>query len=366
MNLADTLERLVRFDTTSGNNDQIHKAYEWIRKQFKHLPVQFSVVRKDDFESLIVTSQPTKHPRILLAAHIDVVPAFDNSAFKPVIRQGKMYGRGAYDMKSAIACYMQIFKELGEDLQSYNIGILLTPDEEIGGFYGTKLVLENGWSADSVILPDIGTSWKLERSAKGVYHVKMIVHGKSAHGSRPWEGENALYTAIEAIKLLRTHFYDGSNLNETRKHEDTISFGKIVGGEATNKLIENLEVDIDIRFTFETGKKGVEKILSSIEKKFPQIKFKTILTADSFRVDTKNKYLNAFKKIAEAKIKRSIEFIDSYGSSDARFFSAAGIPTILMQSNGGGHHGPNEWCDLKDLEKFKDIIKSYVEKFGKA
>ncbi len=366
MNLSDKLAELVSFDTTSGNHTQIHQAYEWIRQEFKHLPVHFSVIQVDEFESLVISTQANKHPKVMLAAHIDVVPAFEKNAFRPVIKGNKMFGRGTYDMKSAIACYMKLFSELNGDLSKYDMAILLTPDEEIGGFYGTKAVLEDGWRADSVILPDIGSSWKMERSAKGVYFAKMIVQGESAHGSRPWEGKNALYIAIEVINELRRHFYDGNNPDEIRKHEDTVSFGKIVGGEATNKLIENIEVNIDIRYIPETGQEGVTKVLKKLEAKYKSVKFETVAIAQAFNVDTKNSYVQTFKDIAEQRTKRSIEFVDSYGSSDARYFSVAGIPTILMQSEGGGHHGPNEWCDLKDLERLYEIIHEYVEKFARV
>lgn len=366
MKLSDTLARLVEFDTTSGNNDQIHKAYQWIRSELKNLPVHFSVIQEDDFESLLISTQANKNPKVMLAAHIDVVPAFNETAFKPKIKDNKMYGRGTHDMKSAIACYMKLFTELDGDLSKYDMAIMLTPDEEIGGFYGAKVVLEDGWRAESVILPDVGASWKIEQSAKGAYFVRMIVNGRAAHGSRPWEGKNALYTAIEVINELRTHFFDGNDLVELRKHEDTINVGKIVGGEATNKLIENLEVNIDFRFIPETGRKGVEKILYDIEKRFPEVKFEATLIADATSINTKDEHIQMFKKIAEQRSKRSIAFIDSFGGSDARFFGAAGIPTILMQPNGGDHHGPNEWCDLKDLEVFHEIIKQYVEHFARV
>ena len=123
--------------------------------------------------ALVITTRDTMHPKLLLAAHIDVVPG-PEALFTPKIDNDnqRMYGRGAYDMKMAIACYMLLLEELKERLGELDFGIMLTSDEEIGGMNGVRCLLEAGYSADAVLLPDGGFNWNFEEAAKGVLHVK--------------------------------------------------------------------------------------------------------------------------------------------------------------------------------------------------
>src|SRR5262249_3930331 len=141
--------------------------------------------------TLVITTKDTMTPDIFLVAHIDVVPA-PKSLYQPRIESNKMYGRGAYDMKMAIACYILLLHELKEWLGEKNIGLMLTSDEEIGGMQGVKRLLEAGYSSKVAFLPDGGFNWNFEEEAKGVLQIKIAARGKSSHSSRPWLGENAI------------------------------------------------------------------------------------------------------------------------------------------------------------------------------
>ena len=143
--LVDDLSALIRFQTVTRDNDANRAAMEWIVEELAGLPIQVKWYESKGFPSVVITSQETTSPKILLAGHLDVVPGTEES-FQPKVEDGRLIGRGAYDMKMGIAAALNIFKALGDDLNKYDVGLMLTADEEIGGFNGVKYLVEQGLS----------------------------------------------------------------------------------------------------------------------------------------------------------------------------------------------------------------------------
>ena len=318
----------------------------------------FSIFKPFFFNSL---SKNTKKPTLYLAAHQDVVWGPDD-LFKPKIIGKKLFGRGAFDMKFAIACYLRLVQELKNNLKKYNFGIMITSDEEIGGFFGTKKLIEKGFKSKVVFLPDGGENWKIEKKAKGVWHLKVKIFGKSAHGSRPWEGEGANEKMVEFLKELKAFFPKEPCKTKNHWHK-TLTIGKIEGGKATNQVSDLSQVFLDIRYLNEKEKKKIEDYLKKLTKKFNG-KIEEIVLAKPYQVDLENKYVKDFLEILKEKFKIKPEFTFSHGSSDARFFFEEKIPVILIRPKGGGHHSEKEWIDLESLEKFYLILKSWVMKIS--
>jgi di/tripeptidase len=101
--------------------------------------------------------------------------------------------------------------------------------------------------------------------------------------------------------------------------------------------------------------------LRELKKRF-NLKIEEIASAKPYQVDLKNKYIKIFLEILKKEFKKEPVFISSHGSSDARFFLEKKIPVILTRPKGGNPHSENEWIDLKDFEKFYEILKKFVEK----
>src|SRR5438876_614410 len=152
--MRDILADLIAFPTVSGNLAASHEALDYIEHSLAQHGLHIQRHSWNGYPSLVATTQHTKNPRVLLAAHLDVVPA-PPELFKLTKRGGKFYGRGTCDMKFAIAAYLQLIDDLSEDLNAYDLGIMITADEEIGGKDGVKALLEKGgYRADVCVLPD--------------------------------------------------------------------------------------------------------------------------------------------------------------------------------------------------------------------
>lgn len=363
MTIVDNLKKLIEFKTLSGDKEALGRSHAWINKQLAGLPVYVKTITDEGFSSLIITTQKTKKPRILLAAHIDVVPGTSN-VFKPVIKGKKLYGRGAYDMKFALACYLTLFRELGKDLSKHDIGILITPDEEIGGAHGTQAVLRKGYSADCCVLPDSGDENEIVVQAKGGLQFKVESVGKSAHASRPWEGINAIDNLTEYLSTLRdefdVRFRDRRNIKECC----SINVGTIKGGDKTNSIPGFAEATLDFRVFTEKEKDVVRQMVYKIAKKSKGLSVVEKLDVATFAADIRVKDVKVFMDIYKRTTKRSLRPSLAHGATDGRYLSQVGIPTILMRPVGGGHHSEAEWISISSLEEFYRVLKEFVTTNG--
>lgn len=357
--MYEILKKLVSFKTISQEKIENKRAIDWIKKEVRKLPVFYKEFNFGGFPSLIITTKKTKKPKLLLAAHLDVVPG-PEKMFSPKIEGKKLFGRGVYDMKFAIACYLKLLEDLKDEIKNYDLGIMITCDEEIGGFYGTKKLLEEGFRAKIVFLPDGGRDWNFEIKAKGAWHLKLKSFGKSAHGSRPWEGEGAIEKLIAFLQKLKSYFKKEPCGLKDHWHP-TLNIGKIEGGKATNQVSDFAQAFLDIRFTEKKEKKKIEKILRNLLSKFKGMELEEIVLANCYSVDPKNKYLQIFSRIAKEKFNIETSFVSSHGSSDARFLVERKIPVILIRPKGGGHHSEEEWIDLEDLKKYYEVLKEFVK-----
>lgn len=355
--LTEYLNQLVSFKSITSDKEENLKALEWVEKKLSKLDLHFNFHEFNGHHALVITTQKTKQPKVWLVAHIDVVPA-EEEMFKPKIDGEKYSARGAYDMKMAIACYVLLMEELKDTLGEYDLGIMLTSDEEIGGMNGVKRLLEAGYSGQVALLPDGGFDWNFEVAAKGVLQVKVLSHGRSAHSSRPWTGENAISKLMQLLQAIDSYFEQ-----EMPKHGSyfpTANVGQIMGGKGVNQVPDYAEAKIDIRFP---PSMRAEEIYSRLQEKVKQFKgaqLEKIIEAQANKADVNHPYFQKFRQIAKELHGIEIGEALSHGSSDARFFGEKNIPVLVITSRGGDIHSDLEWLDLEDLTRFYEVMKRWV------
>ena len=357
------LKELISIKTISGHCKENKEALDWIKKKIKNLPVYIKEFKSNSFSSLIITTQKTKTPIVCFVAHIDVVPG-PNEIFIPKRRGNIIYGRGAFDMKFAIVCYIKLLVEINKDLSRYNFGILITSDEEIGGYNGTNTVLNYGFNPKVCLLPDAGSNWKYESGAKSSWRLSIQSKGKTAHGSKPWQGKSAVEKLIEFLFFLRKEF-PIEPCGISNHYHNSINIGKIQGGEIGNSVADFAEALIDIRLKPEIDKKDIKRRMEFIKKKYRNIIIKEITFKRGYKANLNSYYFDLFSSIAYKKFKINISYKFSHGTSDAYFFNKKKIPVILIQPKGGGHHTNKEWIDIKDLERFYSVLRYFTEAAAK-
>lgn len=355
--LFKLLSSLVTFRTCDGALDEAKACFDYINSYLAKRSMLIELHNSDGFPSLFATSKSTVHPKVLLQAHLDVVPAHPNF-YKLSEKAGKLYGRGVFDMKFAAACYLQLIDDLKDDLHNYDFGIMFTSDEEIGGENGVSYLLNKGYSADVCILPDGGNDWQIETSCNAVWIVRLTANGKSAHGSRPWEGTNAINNLVKGLNAIQATF------GELKPFNNSITISRIHGGSAMNQVPDQAEAIVDMRFINDREYSSLSKKIKKIAK-VNGLQLETVAYVEARNVDITQSHISSFLAIAEKQTGKQITKTHSFGASDACYFADHNIPTIVLRPNGGGAHSDHEWIDKEELLKFYKVVKAYIERTTK-
>lgn len=215
------LVEIVRIPSESAyqGNKIVRKNYREVVTLIEQTATQLglSVTRVDllggEIPTLIIglKDSPTSKPSIAFVTHYDVVPAkgpwiVDGQAldpYEPIVKEGKVYGRGAADDKSAIAAVLNglLALEGSKEKLRYNPVLIVTGDEEVGGT-GVKALLEQGYKWDKVVIVDSGSEF-VSTGASGVVHGWIKVKGKSGHAGYPHASRNAVEDLIRLLNELQ-------------------------------------------------------------------------------------------------------------------------------------------------------------------
>ena len=152
------------------------------------------------FGSLLALPTGIVHPQVLLTAHVDVIDHPHREVFRSEIRDGRIYGPGAGDMKGQCAILMELFVDLHTRYPGLSLGLALTSDEERGGENGIRFLFDEvGLRRGVAILPDGGSMNEVTVREKGILHLRLRAEGHAGHAARPWLGPNALRELMSAV-----------------------------------------------------------------------------------------------------------------------------------------------------------------------
>jgi succinyl-diaminopimelate desuccinylase len=356
-NMRDIFCQLVSLPTVTGNWDANRDALDYVENFLKKRGMHSKRYEWNGVQSLVATTRQTKKPAIFLTAHIDVVPGSEE-LFELRETDGKFFGRGVLDMKFAIAAYMQLIDDLGKELSNYDIGIMINTDEEVGGMDGANRVVEEGYLPKVVVAPDGGQDWAIEQFAKGIYWLTITATGKSAHGSRPWEGSSAIDTLLDVLAGIRKLFPNQNAENST------LNIGTVNGGTTPNQLADRASASLDIRLASEADDQRLYQAIMNICDK-AGVQLTVDVYAPPFINDPENPYIKGFAESIEKVIGRHPGLTTSNALNDARFFGPKGVPCVILYPPGGDHHGAKEWIAAEGFYQFREVLRDYVEKFGK-
>lgn len=354
MTIKEILSTLVEIPTTSDNYAANHEGLEFIDRFLAERGMVVRRYENNGFESLVATTHKTKTPTVMLAAHLDVVPG-PAEIFKLTEESGKYSGRGVLDMKFAIACYLNLVENLQAAIHEYDFGIMITTDEEEGGQNGTSYLLSEGYVPQVCVLPDGGSDWAIEESAKGIKYAEVTTSGVSAHGSRPWLGDSAILKILKIIEELQAYFTDAGP--DTR----TINIGQISGGEAPNQVPETASIKIDIRTISKEESQQINAKLEEICNKY-DASLTMRFDDPPCRLDLNNPLVSQFTQCLQNALGYDPGTTHSLGGSDARYLAAHDVPCIVVYPPGGGHHAGDEWIEATEVERFGEILEDYITK----
>ncbi len=313
-------------------------------------------------------------PVIALNAHGDVVPPGEGWSTDPYgaeIRDGWMYGRGAAVSKSDFATYAYALRALKESKQPLNgtVELHFTYDEETGGAIGPEWLLAQGISKPDYAI-SAGFSYGITTAHNGCLHLQVECLGKSAHAARPDTGYDALHAATDILSALYTLRKGYAKVRSTVPGIDhpTLTVGLIEGGINTNVVPDKVTFRLDRRIIPDEDADKVERdlieFIRSAAETHPTIRVNTrriILARPFVPLPGQEKLVAAIQANAKRVLGENIQPQGVPLYTDARHYSAVGIPTVLygagprsmLEANA---HRADERIKLDDVFKATEVI----------
>jgi succinyl-diaminopimelate desuccinylase len=345
-------ERLITYDTSTVEG--LRAAAGFVKGWLESRELRVDDRSYDGLPVLLADVGPRDDaPTVVWHGHLDVVPARDGQ-FTPRVEGDRLIGRGAYDMKGALASMMCALKDVSEQ-DAVRVRFLCVPDEESEDVSkrSTDALVKEGFRGDFAVTGE-PTDLHIGVQAKGVLAVRVQVSGTSAHGSTPWLGDNAILKAHDAFRRIET-------LPFSRESSDlfdrpSINLARILGGDAFNKVPDVCTMDVDIRF-LPTQDPG--EIMAQI-RAIGDLEIVKSFTRAPAIVSRRNAYVLALRDAVARSIEGEALSIGRDGASDAISFLEAGVPAVEFGPVGGGHHGPHEWVSISSLERYRRALGDFV------
>ena len=343
-------KQLMKIPSTKDKPENLKKTLEVIKKHLKKFTIE--EFESNQIPSLLVYNTKTrpKKFKLILNGHTDVVAANPNY-FKGIVKGNRLTGRGAVDMKAAVAVMTLVFKNLAKKL-NYPIGLQIVTDEEIGGFNGTKHQIKKGVKADLVIAGEY-TNFDLATLAKAPLWLKLTTKGKTGHAAYLWQGNNAIKQMSNNIQNISKAF----PVPKKEVWKTTCNISKIQAGKSLNQIPNQCTLNLDIRrIPTDDSKKVIKKIKSIC----PNTEIELIFNEPNHRVNVNHPLIKKLIKIIKATSHHTPKNLKRHGASDCRHYSVKNINAIEFGPIGDGLHSDNEWVNIKSLKIFYQILFNYI------
>jgi succinyl-diaminopimelate desuccinylase len=344
-------ERLIRYDTS--NTEGLRAAAGFIKGWLEAREIDVTDHQFGDLFALTAEVGPKTAPTIVFHGHYDVVPARPEQ-FEARVHGDRLEGRGAYDMKGGLSAMMCALHDLASQ-DRVRVRFVCVPDEESEEIDSrtSDALVRAGHVGDFAITGE-PTNLHVGVEAKGVLAVRILVFGTSAHGSTPWLGDNAVLKAIDVFRRIESMPFtlESSELFD----RPSVNLGRIVGGDAPNKVPEECAMDVDIRYLPEQDP-GV--LLAQI-RAIPDVHVARSFIWPPARVSRANPYVLALSQAASRLTNGESLSVGRDGASDAVAFLKAGVPAVEFGPAGGGHHGPDEWVSIDSLARYRRALVDFA------
>ncbi|HTC84552.1 MAG TPA: succinyl-diaminopimelate desuccinylase [Rhizomicrobium sp.] len=316
-------------------------------------------------------------PHFCFAGHSDVVPVGDGWSADPFaaeVKDGRLYGRGAADMKSAIAAFVAAAARIGKPPETFkgSISLLITGDEEGLAVNGTVKVLEwlkaRGEKIDHCIVGEptsagrAGDTLKIGR--RGSINFKLLVKGVQGHVGYPQKAKNPIPALAELVTQLATH-----RLDKGSEHFDpsTLSFTSVdVGNDATNVIPAEARAAFNIRFN---NKHTPESLTNWVKDRASMIAQEsgceitvTSQTSGVSFLTAPGKFTQLISDTISGITGQVPFFSTSGGTSDARFIKEA-CPVVELGLAGATMHKADECVPVAEIAALTDIYAALLSAY---
>jgi acetylornithine deacetylase len=379
LSTAELLARLVGFDTTSRNSNLALIGFVRDYLDGHGVPYRVSTDADGGKANLHAIIGPQEQGGVALSGHVDTVPV-DGQAWSAdpfALRRdgGRLYARGACDMKGFVAAFLAAVPALQTRRLPKPLHLFITYDEEIGCAGAERLIEDMAASGLKPALCIVGEPSGMQPilAHKGKLNLQVRVRGKPGHSSQPDKGVNAVHAAAEAIAYVATEarrfasegpFEDGFDPPHT-----TIHVGTVQGGTILNIIPERAEFVMEWRnIPADDCQREMERLRAHVARTIePAMHAVSADTGFSYEMLVNMPGMSLTPEHALATLVKQLTGSNSTGKvsygTEAGFYQEAGIPTIVC---GPGHiaqaHQPDEWIAESELAACDAFIRKLADR----
>ncbi|HXI53079.1 MAG TPA: M20/M25/M40 family metallo-hydrolase, partial [Candidatus Saccharimonadales bacterium] len=301
--------------------------------------------------------------RVALTPHMDTVGVSSPGQFKPVLKRGRIYGRGACDTKGSVAVMLAALTALAERKRrprETEVVFVALVDEE-SGQAGSRYLARSGFRADLAI---VGEPTRLEvvTAHKGDLWLQLETRGVAAHGSRPDLGRNAVHLMARIVDLLETTY---ARELRRRRHpllrHATVNVGTIAGGRQPNIVPDRCTIRLDRRTI--PGERDAEvkrELLRFLRRRglaAVLVDTKGDQPAPALQTDPRLPLVRRLLRCAGQRRAAGVDFF-----TDAGVLAAAGIPSVVFGPGDIAQaHTADEWVAIGQLEKGTGMLLQFLQ-----
>jgi len=354
--LLKTIQDLISFKTIDGNFDEFYGSVEYIEKFFEGTDV---IIKKHFFgkyPALFISTHDTKTPEIMFQGHIDVVNG-NPEQFIPRIEEDRLYGRGSVDMKGFDALALHLIREIAVSGSGYNVGLMLTYDEEIGSENGASKMAELGYGGKKIFNGDGGYDFAVIHGEKGILKITLEVSANPGRHPYVWKGKNAFDLLIDDYRAIAELFPQNGYATEEDNWHSTYSIYDVKIENDEFYPPKRAEAKMNIYFTDDLS---VDELLAKIISVTKNVKIGKITGSERVFLNPEDQCVVRLKEIMERNFEREIIIRTENGSSDARYFTNTGAPIVIVKVVGEDFHGDNEHLKIPYLLPLYNSMKEFV------
>ena len=349
------VSELLSIPSVSRSVAENDRAIEWMKEYLESHGVWCAVERfpKDGRKILYAATKPgLKKPDYTFITHLDVVDA-PEAQFKPVIKDGRIYARGACDTKIQAFCGAKALIALNG---KGSVGCVFSSDEETSGST-TKYMVSLGYGEPqkACVVLDAGNFFPgIRYCCKGNAYYKVTAIGKSGHSSRPDLCENPHYMLAEAMLKIRDE-YPHQKPGEWKNFASVTIIG---GGDSQNRIPETAEMTVNVRFTetegdpLETERKLIEKI-TGLKTEF--IRGTPAAVSDP----TDPQFARMQRLMKKHYPERDVQIARGDAANDSRYFNQFHKPMLGVSMNCDAGHTDAEWCQINDIPNYCALLTEF-------
>ncbi len=364
--LVEVLSGLVRCNTVNPPGQE-HLAAEYVATLLEDWSIPSRTHEAQPGRTNLLADVGQGRPRLLVACHLDTVPPGDGwntDPFEPVVRDGRLYGRGSSDNKGALAASLLALQYLHAhpDLIDGQFTLACVADEEQGSAFGFEYLFSKGHlTADFAIIPDAETALrKVIVAEKGPLFFDLISYGTQAHGSTPHEGVNAVWNMVALLDKLHDVQLPGEH---SLTGSSTMNLGLITGGVAPNVVPATCRATMDVRFPPGTAHTqildAVRAVMRRTEHELPKSRFELEVrrVQQPFELSPDHPLVKAVCDETQAYLGFRPEPAGMSGSTVAKMCVTRNIPVVNFDSADPGQaHMANESVSIDHLLDFAGLL----------